>query len=801
MILVEVLENSRFDPSASPVENLCRVRVNGTGRAVEKVFPCAPAQGPFASVFRQFNPVQTAYLRLASSRPISRMVLATPTSSGKSLIAYMFLANRPGIKVYAVPRKAIADEKGRELAAFFGPERVEVRSGDFIPEERSRVPREYLVCTYEYLALAARNRSGWLWMVRAAAFDEIHVLYGGHSAPDEALWWALESGVPFICLSATIPGLEKLANHVMADAVLISEWRPVPLERKFLPLFSGKGSQSAEGVAYACAERIVERVLANGRVKQTLVFVPSKKVGWLTLNFLSRMGFDPVNEEAPDVLQKNPDCPKVAFHCADLSREERQTIEEGVRRGEIPVLLATSTLAYGVNLPAEQVLVVVVNRVSRAGLELWPSLVDCIQMEGRAGRFGLCERGRVVYLIQNKKSHVETRKVLEDRILSADLKPEEDQADFYVMAAVLRKAPLESLSRWSFVFKETDPLVFRDRLEFLKIFGFIKESTLTRPGKFCFHSGLGPAKLVEFALRLKALRAIGDPPVLRPLAVSAIHKKQQLERNRPFQDQLRIHGQSASHLGLVDFLSRTAPAHAPYTPRARAEEAYSRFLDALARTTPEGFQRYGRPEVGRRAGLDEVLGYVTGAWVMLGISRVPGAYGWLRHECYYLARMLCELRKLAEKHEEFSFFTWRARDILEVLHSLAFGLPPELAWIGGVPGIGHVQGTLISHVFYLNRMDAGITPRTTGEELLRRLDLAAPGGGVSLETMADLYARACKRRGRSTEPERLVASIRRALEKHGEKPLVDEKILSWVFQFTTGRKMRNIEEGLEILNL
>ena len=45
----------------------------------------------------------------------------------------------------------------------------------------------------------------------------------------------------------------------------------------------------------------------------------------------------------------------VAFHNADLTIGQRRLIEEGYRRGEIKVIFSTTTLAMGVNLPAETV--------------------------------------------------------------------------------------------------------------------------------------------------------------------------------------------------------------------------------------------------------------------------------------------------------------------------------------------------------------------------------------------------------------------------------------------------------------
>ena len=799
MIVAQILKDSHFDPVGRQDHNICRIRINGTGPASEKILPCKPPQSPFDRIFKQLNPVQTAFLALQDGRQLQRVVLATPTSSGKSLIAYMFLSQHRGVKVYAVPRKAIADEKAKELARIFGKDKVEVRSGDFIPEYGSRPPREYLVCTCEHLVLSLRNRTSWLSRIGALAIDEVHVMYNGQTSADEILWWALQVNVPLLCLSATIPELEELAGHVRSDAVILSEWRPVPITKDFKPLFPGKSSFSREGMANAIALRVLE-LLQEKSPSSMLVFVPSKKVGWLVLSQLALSGLDPINEESPELLVRHPGAPRVAFHCADLSRQERENIETGYRQNQIPVLIATTTLAYGVNFPAEQVVVVVDNRVRLEGLDLWPTIVDCIQMEGRAGRLGMKDQGEVLYLIKNKKTYKQTQRALLSGQLHATLKPEEDQIEFYVLSAVLRNAPLDRIPEESFVFRKENPGIFHGYRDLLEHFGFLRGDQLTERGKFCFRSGLGPSKLVEFSLRVQALNRCGNPPELRPLAVSAIHKKQALEASNTFHDHFKISGSSASYIELVQFLSSVLPQLSDTSPRCLIEPPYRAFLSRLEEMTPLEFRNsvFGEHVVQRRACLDNVLGYVTGTWFILGVSRPLGPYGWLKHDCYYLARMLCQMKQLSHTIPEFSFFRWTWKDILETLHSLAFGLPAPLAWIGGVPGIGHVQGSIIAHALTASGVRYQLGPETTGREL-RNLLMAVHLEGPTLQDVARVYARARTKRRSSSDPKRLVASIISALEAHGDNPLVDKNLLSWVFEFVFRKKLPDVKTGLKLL--
>jgi len=96
----------------------------------------------------------------------------------------------------------------------------------------------------------------------------------------------------------------------------------------------------------------------------------------------------------------------VAYHNADLSWEERNVIETFLRKGEIKLICATTTLAMGVNLPFKNVILSTSKYVShngdyRNGYLTSMSMVDAENMGGRAGRLNQKEKdnfGRVIFL-------------------------------------------------------------------------------------------------------------------------------------------------------------------------------------------------------------------------------------------------------------------------------------------------------------------------------------------------------------------------------------------------------------------
>jgi DNA polymerase theta len=100
----------------------------------------------------------------------------------------------------------------------------------------------------------------------------------------------------------------------------------------------------------------------------------------------------------------------VAYHHAGLVAQEKQLLETAFRERTLHVLCCTSTLAVGVNLPAERV-IIYGPQIGQGPLDL----TKWRQMSGRAGRAGHSERGQA-YLCCQPKELAEVKKMLSSEL-------------------------------------------------------------------------------------------------------------------------------------------------------------------------------------------------------------------------------------------------------------------------------------------------------------------------------------------------------------------------------------------------
>ena len=359
-------------------------------------------------------------------------LLAIPTASGKSLVAYLgivrrLLVDEPGSKaVYIVPLKALASEKHEDLVALGGSVGLTVGLGigDASGEAKKIDECDILVCTSEKLDSLMRNRSELMANVSIVIADEFHLMNDSTRGPTLEINLTrlryLRPKAQIIALSATVGNCEELATWLDANLV-ISSWRPVALEYStFHDLHLEPRLVQAAGLSTEAdvlqPPRDLEGpkshpswVVVNDAIDQegqVLIFVGTRRSAQSEALKLSKRVEKRLKKEDPDRLKRLELFAStlegrsqtamaerlaesirggIAFHHAGLTHGQRKAIEGAFKEGLLIGLTATPTLAAGVNLPARRVLVRDLKRW-HDGMSRPLPVMEVRQMLGRAGR-------------------------------------------------------------------------------------------------------------------------------------------------------------------------------------------------------------------------------------------------------------------------------------------------------------------------------------------------------------------------------------------------------------------------------
>ena len=342
------------------------------------------------------------------------VVLAIPTASGKSLVAYLaILASvlRGGKALYIVPLRALAAEKFEELKAFepLGL-KVGVSIGDYDSPDPSLEKFDVIVATSERADSLLRHRLNWLQELTVVVADEVHLINDADRGPTLEVTLAklrqVNPKAQVLALSATIKNSDELARWLEAEHVR-SDWRPVPLKEGVyydgLVHFTDNSIQEIKA-GEDDLTGLVEDIITSGG--QALVFVNTrrsteglaKSLGAYMKPRLSEKQREHLAKVAETIAREQDEptsmaarlakCVEggVAFHNAGLTNPQRALVEREFKHRHILCIAATPTLAAGINLPARRVIVRDLNRYDiNMGLSPIPVL-EIKQMCGRAGR-------------------------------------------------------------------------------------------------------------------------------------------------------------------------------------------------------------------------------------------------------------------------------------------------------------------------------------------------------------------------------------------------------------------------------
>ncbi|HSK25609.1 MAG TPA: ATP-dependent helicase [Jiangellales bacterium] len=376
-------------------------------------------------------------------------LVVAPTGSGKTLAAFLWALDRLATEpvpddpaercrvLYVSPLKALAVDVERNLRSPLAgigqaarrlelPEpqvTVGVRSGDTPADERrrfSRTPPDVLITTPEslFLMLTSQAREA-LRSVRTVVVDEVHAVAGTKRGAHLAVSLArLDALLPApaqrIGLSATVRPVDEVARFLaggepveVVDPGSAKEWDlrvvvPVP-DMAALGEPTGEVAGSAAGGEQRTSiwphveERVADLVAEH---RSTIVFANSRRLAERLTARLNEVAqeratgesmpppgsFAPAATMAQAGASRGGDGPPVArAHHGSVSKEQRALIEDDLKTGRLPAVVATSSLELGIDMGAVDLVVQV---------ESPPSVASGLQRVGRAGhQVGAVSRG------------------------------------------------------------------------------------------------------------------------------------------------------------------------------------------------------------------------------------------------------------------------------------------------------------------------------------------------------------------------------------------------------------------------
>jgi ATP-dependent RNA helicase HelY len=396
-----------------------------------------------------FQPDAYQRAALASVAEGRSVVVTAPTGAGKTLVADGAIAvsmSRGTRSFYTTPIKALSNQKYADLVALYGRDRVGLLTGDNVINGDAPI----VVMTTEVLRNMIYDDAPALEGLGVVILDEVHYLADrARGSVWEEVIIHLDRSIPIVSLSATIANPEEFTDWIRSrrgDVDLIVEsTRPVPLTSMYMwkdrnregaagmqPVFGRNGRPNAaitkalqrsrgrrarfvtprrtEVVAELQAEGLLPAIyfvfsrkgcdaaaraiataglgLTTADERREIERIVHEHVSHLSDDDLAVLGFDTFL----DTLLRG-----AAAHHAGMVPAFKEAVEEIFLDGLVKVVVATETLALGINMPARTVVLESLSKFNGDSHELLqPS--DYTQLTGRAGRRGIDTEGTAVVL-------------------------------------------------------------------------------------------------------------------------------------------------------------------------------------------------------------------------------------------------------------------------------------------------------------------------------------------------------------------------------------------------------------------
>ena len=372
------------------------------------------------------------------------LLVISPSSSGKTLIGEIAAMQDICLNkkiLFLVPLRILAEEKYHHFLRLYQSIglKVKLSSRDHRHDDSDIIQGHFhiAVIVYEKFYYLLLQYPQFLKNISLLVADEIQLINDLQRGPrlEKALSF-LQTNHPnirILGLSAFMENIQPLSELLIAKT-LFSAYRPVELRKGIVRkgiyqyiehntgikgkeiFFSGDDVSECHLASYL--KSTLDYLLEQDET--SLVFFPTRKEvrlwsSWLAGQFclspaqnaleeLYSMEDSTCREELIQLLQKG-----IAYHCAELSWQERHLIETALRSGDIKIICATDTLSMGINLPVDNVILtgqkVISEKLKIKSTALTSyhtralTLSEVENMGGRAGRFNRQKKfGRIIFL-------------------------------------------------------------------------------------------------------------------------------------------------------------------------------------------------------------------------------------------------------------------------------------------------------------------------------------------------------------------------------------------------------------------
>ena len=423
--------------------------------------------------FDTFNPVQTAILPYVEQDV--NLVVCAATSAGKTCVCEMCISyavwehGKSG--VFVGPLKALASEKyldWTDPTHCFSLLNISQCSGDFqITQQRVKELEnaDVISITPEMVSARCRNieaeKSQFLQNAGCLVFDESHLLtcQGRGDGVETAMIQLTEINpdVRFVLLSGTMNNGEEIAEWVSSlngkKTVLIkSDYRPIEIQESFVTYESKGYYDKVQGKYKPASHKSTELQKSEIALKEYLKHKEDKHLIFFHAKTTQRQALDMFLEAGVNCQIFNADVDKA------IRNELIEWFNTPTKNGGLPVLLSSSSLAWGVNMNATRVIIVGTTR-GQENVEIY----DMLQMKGRSGRPKYDTEGYCTFIVAAKDLEMIQRKLAAGIIIDSTFAVKRDGTDnsidvdntiaFHAIAEIEKgNDTLEKLEGW---FKKT----------------------------------------------------------------------------------------------------------------------------------------------------------------------------------------------------------------------------------------------------------------------------------------------------------------------------------------------------------